>query len=159
MTTRERLQQLYKDVLYGGYTNAKDSRVAFISDVLARYGKYPEFDKLVDAQVALFCGEISPHKFVTICNSPTHAIRNKLITWYIDHPEEREKGVVAELSREGFLVRKCKHCGALITQRRDRVWVHLDVDESVDEHDYGWVNCSGKEDAVAAPRPLPRKGK
>ena len=56
----------------------------------------------------------------------------------------------------------CKHCNQPIHFAKDKVWVHTDVDEDINQFDSGWVKCLPNEDETfeyAEPRKWLEKGR
>jgi len=86
MSTNDKLDNIKQSELKLSHVEGHRGRLSFISDVIKYYGKYRDFDELVDWQLDLFCDEyIDPRTFVRTCNDPAHRIRNAMIRWNIDH--------------------------------------------------------------------------
>lgn len=87
------LDDLLVEEVRMAHVEGHEARKAFINTVRLRLGKDKKFDALVQSQLDLLLGEyLDPRTFCAICNSSTHKIRNMLITWCIDHPEEANQG-------------------------------------------------------------------
>lgn len=66
------------------------SRKAFISDLRRCCQQGDEhFNRLVQDQLNLICGIPDPRTLVSICNTPQHVIRNRMLAWFVDHPKKQ----------------------------------------------------------------------
>ena len=62
----------------------------FISFILRVLGRDAGFDLLVKQQLEFSVGRVHPPPrwFHCCANDPHHIIRNRMLSWQIDHPEE-----------------------------------------------------------------------
>jgi len=95
-TYLEVLYKIREDELTIAHVEGHSMRLDFINLVIKCFGTDEKFNKLIVDQLTLFCSRPSSIAFVSICDHPLHRVRNKLITWYIDHhlpsAEGREGG-------------------------------------------------------------------
>lgn len=87
----------YYDELSGLVEDSKKKNGLYnqsISEFLVLMQKYygidPTFAELVDKQLSLYCvgGPTYPLDFFAVCNDSKHLIRNRMLTWAIDHPHQ-----------------------------------------------------------------------
>ncbi len=65
---------------------------SFLDRVIYCYLRDSKFAELVDRQLSLYYQErVHIMDFYETCNIPGHLIRERMIVWDIDHPEEKEK--------------------------------------------------------------------
>jgi len=69
-----------------------DVREAFIDIVVKRVRESVSFSDLVERQLSLYCKPPDPRTFYEVCNQPGHLVRERLITWGIDHPSPEKRG-------------------------------------------------------------------
>lgn len=96
LSSAQKIQRMIDDGEKHAHREGHAVRQAFLRILLSRLGKYPEFDALVDKQFSLFCnaedgGWVDPVYFFNTVNNPYHRIRDRLISWYIDHPEDQSE--------------------------------------------------------------------
>ena len=76
------------------YSHVKELKYA--DDFFSRILKYMDYDasflSLIESQLALYVGEdfIDPNEVYSCMNSNSHLVRNRMLAWWIDHPEWRE---------------------------------------------------------------------
>jgi hypothetical protein len=82
-----RLAGMRKQALMYPNLQAHESRLTFIDDVIGLCRKDAGFAELVNGVLNNYVNEPDPVTFHGVCNHPAHKVRNRMITWYIDHPD------------------------------------------------------------------------
>lgn len=83
----ESLQAIRDDENMLGHLELHAVRMRFIDLVMEYSLVDKQFAQLVSAQLVLYHnGYTDSRTFYDVCNAPRHMVRQRMLTWYIDHP-------------------------------------------------------------------------
>ena len=90
MTVEEKLVEMLEREMKMEHVELHAVRLAFLNRVWYCANRDISFRELVTKQLDLYCGVPDPRAFVEHCNTPKHLIRNRMLSWDIDHPVKEE---------------------------------------------------------------------
>lgn len=100
-TIEETMVEIIEREMAMSHVELHKVRLRFFEGMWDYSNKDLTFRHLVKSQLELYCGTPDPRDLYRACNSPKHLIRNRMLSWDIDHPTSSEQPPADVARKEG----------------------------------------------------------